>query len=65
VARTLVSAASRFVSTLFSTPCFGPRRQCGNGNAMPSRLFGPLRKSVETNLDAADTSVRATSWLTH
>jgi hypothetical protein len=47
VARTLVSAASRLVSTLFSEPGFDMVLQA--------------RKSVETSLDTAGTSARATS----
>jgi hypothetical protein len=47
VARTLVSAASRLVSTLFP-----PR----NDRYFP----GSTAPGIETSLDAADTSVRAT-----
>src|ERR1039457_4916625 len=63
VARALLPAASTIVSTLFSSPYFPPRRKSGIGGAvLPSQLAGfrVARKGVETSLDAADTSVRAT-----
>src|ERR1039457_818673 len=63
VARALVPAASTLVSTHFSSPYFRLRRRCGIGrgcDASHPACFRAAPKSVETSLDAADTSVRAT-----
>jgi hypothetical protein len=66
VARTLVSAASRLISTLFGVV----RRAARASYARPGTpyLRGAKQheaKSVDTIVDAAGKSARATSWLIH